>query len=264
MVAKIKELMGNTKVNAHVDGKMDLANIEKAYPVPSDLDLKGILNADITTAFDMASIESKQYENTQTTGQLDLSDFEYASEDTPNPIKIQSTSLTFNPNTVTLKKLDGATGQTDFNATGTITNLLGFMFNDEKIEGNFDLKSDTFALNDFMVEEEGTTSDTTGESDKVPAPSEEKIKIPSFLDANINASANTVTYGTSSDRSLKENDRPIPNPVDRVKSLNPVLFDWISDGTSSEGIINKIQICKSRISLFIEFDKSTLWAQLNF
>lgn len=207
MVAKIKELMGNTKVNAHVDGKMDLANIEKAYPVPSDLDLKGILNADITTAFDMASIESKQYENTQTTGQLDLSDFEYASEDTPNPIKIQSTSLTFNPNTVTLKKLDGATGQTDFNATGTITNLLGFMFNDEKIEGNFDLKSDTFALNDFMVEEEGTTSDTTGESDKVPAPSEEKIKIPSFLDANINASANTVLYDNLTLKNVKGNLR---------------------------------------------------------
>mgnify|MGYP003625060381 CR=1 FL=1 len=52
-----------------------------------------------------------------------------------------------------------------------------------------------------------------------------------------NASANTVTYGTSSDRSLKENDRPIPNPTQRVKELNPVLFDWISDGSSSEGFI---------------------------
>ena len=52
-----------------------------------------------------------------------------------------------------------------------------------------------------------------------------------------NASNNTVSYGTSSDRSQKENDRPIPNPVDRVAALNPVLFDWISDGTSSEGFI---------------------------
>lgn len=207
MVAKIKELMGNTKVYAHVDGKMNLANIKQAYPVPSGLELKGILNADITTAFDMASIESKQYENTQTTGQLDLSDFEYASEDTPKPIKIQATSLTFNPNTVTLNELNGATGQTDFNATGTITNLLGFMFNDEKIEGNFDLKSDTFALNDFMVEEEGTISGTTGESDRVPAPSEEKVKIPSFLDANINASANTVLYDNLTLKNVKGNLR---------------------------------------------------------
>lgn len=193
MVAKIKELMGNTKVNAHVDGRMNLANIEKAYPVPAELDLKGILTADITTAFDMASIEKKQYENTETTGKLDLSDFEYTSDDNPNPITIESTALTFNPKTVTLNELNGATGKTDFSATGTMSNLLGYLFNDEKIEGNFDLKSDTFALNDFMVEEE-TVSQTEGETDEKPISTEEKIKIPAFLDANINATANTVLY----------------------------------------------------------------------
>ena len=52
-----------------------------------------------------------------------------------------------------------------------------------------------------------------------------------------NASANTLSFGTSSDRSKKENDRPIPNATERVSALNPVLFDWISDGTSSEGFI---------------------------
>ena len=41
MVAQIKELLGNTKVNGHLDGKMNLAHIEQAYPIPADLDLKG-------------------------------------------------------------------------------------------------------------------------------------------------------------------------------------------------------------------------------
>ena len=154
MVAKITELIGNTKVSAHVDGKMNLANIKKAYPVPSDMDLKGILNADITTAFDMASIENKQYENTQTSGKMSLNDFEYASAEMPNPVKLKSTTLTFNPKTVTLNELNGTTGKTDFKAAGTIDNLLGYMFNDEKVEGDFNLKSNTFALSDFMVEDE--------------------------------------------------------------------------------------------------------------
>ena len=224
MVAKIKELMGNTKVNAQIDGKMNLANIEKAYPVPADLDLKGIVSADISAAFDMATIEKKQYENTHLTGELDLSDFEYASDETPNPIKIQSTALTFNPKTVTLNKLNGSTGQTDFNATGTINNLLGFMFNDEKIEGNFDLKSDTFALNDFMVADEETTSDTTGESDKEPTPSEEKIKIPSFLDANINASANTVLYDNLTLKDVKGNLR-IKDETATLTNMTSSIFN---------------------------------------
>ena len=204
MVAKIKELMGNAKVNAHVDGKMNLANIKKAYPVPADLDLQGILNADITTAFDMASVEKEQYENTQTTGNMNLTDFVYSSEETPQAIKIQSTSLTFNPKTVTLNKLNGTTGQTDFNASGTINNLLGFMFNNEKVEGNFNLKSDTFALNDFMIApEEFEDTNENGE----PIVGDDKIKIPSFLDANITASANTVLYDNLTLKDVKGNLR---------------------------------------------------------
>ena len=209
MLANITELMGNMKVNAHLNGKMNLANIEKAYPVPADLDLKGILVADISTAFDMASVESEQYENTKTTGKMSLTDFEYASAEMPHPVKLKSTVLTFNPKTVTLNELNGTSGKTDFNATGTIDNLLGFMFNDEKIEGNFNLKSNTFALNDFMVEEaveseETNTEETT--TDK-SATSVEKIKIPSFLDANITASANTVLYDNLTLKDVKGNLR---------------------------------------------------------
>lgn len=53
----------------------------------------------------------------------------------------------------------------------------------------------------------------------------------------INASANTVSYQTSSDGSKKTNYRAIDNPTDRVKALNPLKFDWISDGSTSEGFI---------------------------
>lgn len=193
MVAKINDLMGNTKVDAKIDGKMNLANISRAYPVPADLNLKGILIADIATAFDMASIENKKYENTRTTGNLKLSDFEYKSEEFPNPIILKSTSVTFNPTTVTLNNLQGATGKTAFDASGTIVNLLGFMFNNESIEGNFNLRSNTFAVNDFMVAE--TTEVGAGEDKGASTTSaEEKIKIPSFLDCTINATANTVIY----------------------------------------------------------------------
>tara|TARA_R110002033_G_scaffold79931_3_gene131110 strand:+ start:161705 stop:164428 length:2724 start_codon:yes stop_codon:yes gene_type:complete len=190
MVAKIKDLLGNTKVNAHILGKMNLANIAKVYPVPADLSLEGLLNADINAAFDMASVESKKYENTNINGKLSLKNFVYKSEELKNPVKISSTAVTFNPKTVSLNELNGVTGKTDFNATGTIHNMLGFMFNNENVEGAFNLKSNTFAVNDFMVEE---TAPVT-EENKTPVKIAEQIKIPSFLDATINATANTVIY----------------------------------------------------------------------
>ena len=222
MIANISELMGNTQVNAKVDGKMNLANISKAYPVPASLDLKGLLHADISTAFDMASIENKQYEKTRTSGMMELRDFEYKSDELPNSISLKSTSLSFDPGTVTLNQLSGTTGQTDFNATGSIDNLLGFMFNDEKVKGDFDLKSDTFVLADFMVEEEPTEGD--GASKTGSGTSGERIKIPSFLDANINASANTVVYDNLTLREVKGNLR-IQDEKAVLGNMTSSMFD---------------------------------------
>jgi len=150
--AKIRDVLGNTKVNAHADGQINLANVSKAYPLPADFDLSGLLNVDITTAFDMASIEKKQYEKTKTSGELNAADFEYRSEELKNPVFINTVAVTFNPRTVSLNSFEGKTGQTDFKAIGTINNLLGFLFNDENVEGNFKLNSNIFSISDFMVE----------------------------------------------------------------------------------------------------------------
>ena len=226
MNAKITELMGNTKVNAHIDGKMNLANIEKAYPVPADLDLKGLLIADVSTSFDMVSIEKEQYANTTTNGKLSITDFEYSSEEIPNPVKLKTASLTFNPKTVSLNELSGTTGQTDFNAKGTINNLLGFMFNDEEVEGNFDLNSNTFALSDFMVEEaEDKAIDSAKEQESTTtSTTEEKIKIPSFLDATINVSANTVLYDNLTLKDVKGTLR-IKDEKATLSNMTSSIFD---------------------------------------
>lgn len=227
MTANVKELMGNTKVKAHIDGKMNLANVSKAYPVPADLNLKGLLTADINTAFDMASIEKEQYENTATKGTMSLNDFEYNSEDFANPIKLSAMAVTFNPKTVTLEKLDGTTGKTDFNAKGTIDNLLGYMFNDEKVQGNFDLNSNTFALNDFMVKETEESSKEKKEKpeDAPEAPkSGEKIKIPSFLDVTINAAANTVLYDNLTLKDVKGTLR-IKDETATLSNMTSSIFD---------------------------------------
>ncbi|MBU2995167.1 AsmA family protein [Cellulophaga baltica] len=194
MVAKIRDLMGNTRVSSHIDGKMNLGNIAQAYPVPADLNLEGLLEANIDAAFDMASIENEKYENTDVKGNLNLKNFVYNSEELKSPVKLTSTSVTFNPKTVTLNELNGATGQTDFSAKGTINNMLGFMFNDENVEGNFDLKSNTFSVDDFMVEETAEVAMETKSETPETTTATEQIKIPSFLDATINASAATVIY----------------------------------------------------------------------
>ncbi len=217
LTSKITDLMGNTKVNAQLNGILNLANLSKVYPIPQDIKLSGILNADINTAFDMASIEKKRYENTKTSGKLKMKDFEYNSSEMKNPVKISSTAMTFNPSTVTLNELNGKTGQTDFLASGTLTNFLGFMFNDEKLEGNFNLKSNTFVVNDFMTKEDETEEKTS---------TKEQLKIPAFLDCTINASAGTVLYDNLILKDVKGNLK-VADEKAVISNMTSSLFNGV-------------------------------------
>ncbi|MBO0322805.1 AsmA family protein [Muricauda sp. CAU 1633] len=219
LTSRIRDLMGNTKVDADMDGRINLANISQAYPVPADYNLKGILNADITTSFDMESLEKKQYQKTKTTGKASVSGFEYASEEMKNPVAINTAAVSFNPNTVTLDSFKGKTGNTDFDAKGTLTNLLGFMFNNENVEGKFTLTSNTFALNDFMMEETSKSED--GETET--STGEERIKIPSFLDCTIEAAAGTVLYDNLTLKNVK-GTLTIKDETATVKNLSSDLF----------------------------------------
>lgn len=218
--AKLRDLLGNPKVNAHMDGAINLSNIAKAYPVPADLNLSGLLNADVTTAFDMASVTAHQYKNTKTSGKINLSKFKYNSEELKNAVVIDEAAVTFSPSKVVLNSFNGSTGATDFKANGTLDNLLGFVFNDENIEGNFKLQSNIFALSDFMVDEEVAQEETNTNTPTTT----ERIKIPSFLDCTIDATAGTVLYDNITLKNFSGR-LLIKDEAAKLENLKSDLFD---------------------------------------
>ena len=86
---------------------------------------------------------------------------------------------------VTLQSFAATTGKSDLAATGTITNLLGFLLSDKTLQGDFKLNSNTFAVSDFMAESSGESTETE------PT---ESLKIPAFLECTLTADAKTVLY----------------------------------------------------------------------
>ncbi|WP_375239711.1 AsmA-like C-terminal region-containing protein, partial [Aurantibacter sp.] len=187
--AKITNLTGNTAVNAKVDGVLNLANLSKAYPVELENELTGLLKAKLNTAFDMNAIETNAYQRIKNNGTVSISDFKFSSKDIVNPLTISKANVSFNPGLIKLEQFNATSGKTDLNATGTINNLLGFLLSDKKLQGNFNVKSNTFAVSDFMVEGENAS-----ESSNNKGTNKESLKIPAFLDATINADAKTVYY----------------------------------------------------------------------
>ena len=188
----VYNLTTNPKVNATVKGTLNLAKLSQAYPIDLQNELSGILKADLHTEFDMKAIENNVVSRIKNNGKMEVSDFVFSSEDVVNPLHIKNTVITFTPSTVSLTKFDATTGKSDLNATGTLKNLLGFLLSDNKLQGNFNLNSNTFYVSDFM-QENPETSEKKEETSKENTPSE-SLKIPAFLDCSVKANAKTVHY----------------------------------------------------------------------
>ena len=198
--ANVRNITVNPLVKAALKGTVNLSNLSKAYPVKLDKPLAGILKADVTTEFDMASVEKSQYENIKNAGTMSLSGFKYTDENNKS-MNISTALVEFNTSTINLKKFDATTGRSDISINGILENFYGFMFKKQELKGNFNMSSNQLAVDDFMTSGEpaktGTGTTATGketETKSTPAKPAEAMKIPAFLNCTLNAKANTVLY----------------------------------------------------------------------
>ncbi|MGY0408075.1 MAG: AsmA family protein, partial [Polaribacter sp.] len=182
---KISNIKENPYVNLQAKGVINLANINKVYPISIKKQLEGILKADINSSFDMNSIEKENYQNIKNTGQISVTNFKYKGDDFANPFLIDKTAISFNTNTIKLNEFTAKTGSSDISLTGNLTNFYGFLFKDKKLKGNFSLNSTTFKIDDFLTKKEQKTDEKK---------SEKSLKIPAFLDIKLSAKAKKVLY----------------------------------------------------------------------
>ncbi|SOU85651.1 AsmA-like C-terminal region-containing protein [Tenacibaculum dicentrarchi] len=199
---KAYNITTNPTIDAKLNGTLNLANINKAYPVDLENELQGILKANLHTKFDLKAIENNTLSRIKNNGNIELNDFVYASKDIANPISIKSTKVSFTPTEITLNKFNATTGKSDLNATGNINNLLGFLLADKKLKGTFNLKSNAFHISDFMQE---STDDNQKEEEntKEEQQPDTVLKIPAFLDCKILADAKTVYYDNLTLKNVK-------------------------------------------------------------
>ena len=180
----IANLTTNANVNLAAKGTINLANISKVYPALKT-ELSGILNADVTTNFDMNSIEKGNYQNIKNAGTISVRNFKYDDKDVANPFYINKTAITFNTNTIKLNEFDAKTGNSDISIKGNLDNFYGFIFSNQELKGNFTLNSNNFKVADFLSKETPNKEENT---------KSEQLKIPAFLDCKFVATAKNVTY----------------------------------------------------------------------
>lgn len=186
----ISRITENALVDLALKGTLDLSKIEQVLPLELNQNLSGILQADITTEFDMKSIEVEAYQNVKTNGAASLSDFNYVDDAFNNPIRIDQANIRMSPGNITLKDFKAATGSTDVSGSGSIRNLIPWIMAKQDLKGQFTLSSNQFNLNDFKEKKVETTAD----QGSLSTAQGEEIKIPDFLDATVNFTAKKVLY----------------------------------------------------------------------
>jgi len=184
---EIYNISKNPKIELSAKGTIDLENISKVYPIDLEKNISGILNANISTSFDMASVAKGNYQQIKNTGELSLKGFTYAGDELANTFIIDRTSVTFNPNHIKLTAFEAKTGDSDMHVTGNLDNFYGFLFKKQELKGKFTLNSDFLKVSDFMT----STIDSTNTTETTATPS---VKIPAFLSCSFTATAKKVIY----------------------------------------------------------------------
>lgn len=185
----VKTPVSDLYVDGAAKGKLDLSKITQFMKLEPGTKLSGLLDADITAKGNMSAIEKQQYERFYAAGTLLVNNLLYSSKDYPDGIKVNDLSLRFNPRNVTVERFNGQYLGTNFQANGSVNNLLAYMFKNAPLDGNLYVKADEVNLDKWM----GTTGATTEKSPADTATAA-PFAVPANLNMGLQAQVNKVHY----------------------------------------------------------------------
>ncbi len=178
--------------DANVRGTVDLTKITKIFPLQG-MTVTGRVAGDIAAKGNMADVEAGRYQNVVASGTVRANNVTYKSKDLPQGVKISSGTATFNNNQIALQSLSGTAGSSDFAASGTVSNYLGYLFTPgQALKGNMTVNSRNFNVNEWMVDEVSARPTATG--GKAPAQANGVLQIPKFFDLVLNSHVDNVAY----------------------------------------------------------------------
>ncbi len=182
----IKNPVSDLFFDGSAKGKFNLANAAQFNALPAGSTLTGLLNADIAFRGKQSAIEKKYYEAIYLAGEMDLSDLNYVSTEFPEGVRINKALFTFNLKNVTINSFYGNHAKTDFSATGSLDNLIGYALNKQALEGKINLNAGFVDLNKLM----GTGASSTPETAAASKP----FAVPGNINFVLNTKAEKVLY----------------------------------------------------------------------
>ncbi len=170
--------LSDPDVDLRVKGKVDLADVRRSMKLDGIDQLTGTVAADAAVRTRMSFVDKKQYDRVVASGTVDVGGLTVKGKDLPHPLSIQQASLRLAPERAELRSFAGSIGSSDLQATGSLENLLGFMFRDDVLRGTASVRSNHFNLNEWQSRE--------GDLQVIP--------VPPKIDFGLDATVAELTY----------------------------------------------------------------------
>ncbi len=111
--------------------------LKEFIPLEKGDALNGIIKSDISVAGRMSSLDKKEYDKFNASGDLQVNKMLYKSTTLPYEILLNSMKMNFTNQFVELSAFDAKLGNSDVQATGRIENFMQYLFKNELIKGAF-------------------------------------------------------------------------------------------------------------------------------
>ena len=171
-----------------VSGNMDLEQIEQIYPVEGST-MTGKLSIDVASKGKYSNVEKGRYDLISTSGEVEMSNFNYMEASLPAALSIPNAALKFSPQRIQLSDFKGVLGKSNFDLSGSLTNYLQFIADgNELLKGDLALNSEQIDLNELMSDQASMTEET---SDTL---SMEVVDLPKNVDLQFDARIDNLFY----------------------------------------------------------------------
>ena len=173
-------------IDAALKANLDFDKLSKAFPI-DETKLNGKLNADVVLKGSVLDLTNQNFDDFYANGLIDVIGMNLNASDTYE-MNIENAHFDITPASIKMGAFKGRIGESDFDATGKLDNFLAYAFNDEKLKGTFDFRSNTMNMDDFMTSEE-STEDVSGD-----VVEEAYVAIPENLDFDLTADIKKLIY----------------------------------------------------------------------
>lgn len=165
LTAEVKTPVSDLDFRASAKGKLDLGKVKDVYPL-EDMQLNGLVNADMSLAGRLSYIDKEQFDRVQASGSVNLSNMKLQLKDMPD-IDVRHSTFSFSPRYLQLSETTINIGQNDLTLDSRFENYLGYALKGSTLKGTLNVGSNLLNLNDFMsadttaVQAETVAADTT-------------------------------------------------------------------------------------------------------